>query len=114
MPAPSSQNFRSAPQKQPIPNIAVSKPAGYGPFNGRPKMKCSSAVGSAAGRPLRAVSRVGISVFFLENNILTPEKKRLLPTIRMADDLVSASVVTFSRPRDVETLFLPKAFWQPN
>src|SRR5262245_28090202 len=70
MPSPSSQNLRSAPQKQPMPNIAVSSPAGHGPLRGWPLTKCTDAVGIGSARPLRAVAAVGISGFFLDMNML--------------------------------------------
>jgi hypothetical protein len=52
-----------------MPKIAVSVPAGYGPFSGRRLMKCSLAVGIGLDRPGRAVPGAGISAFFLNMNI---------------------------------------------
>src|ERR1044072_3426807 len=72
MPSPSFQNARSAPQKQPSPKIAVSSPAGYGPFSGRFRTKWLAAVGMALGRPGRASAALGISAFFLNMNIQGP------------------------------------------
>src|SRR5262249_44140242 len=69
MPAPNSQNLRSAHQKQPMPNTAFSKPAGYGPFSGRCRTKCSRAVGIGVGRPGSASAADGISSFFLNMNM---------------------------------------------
>ncbi len=78
MPSPSSQNLRSAPQKQPMPNIAVSKPAGYGPLSAAVKMKCSRAVGIGVGRPGSASAADGISGFFLNVNMArSPRTRRL-------------------------------------
>src|SRR6185503_4730224 len=67
MPSPNSQNLRSAPQKQPRPNIAFSEPAGYGPFNARPLTKCVSAVRIACERPGNASAAVGMAVFLKPN-----------------------------------------------
>ena len=53
------QNMRSAPQKQPRPNIAVSRPSGYGPFSGRLETKCFEAVGIGLPRPGSASSGFG-------------------------------------------------------
>src|SRR6185295_19687388 len=58
-----------APQKQPRPNIAVSRPSGYGPFSGRPLTKCLAAVGIGLARPGSASAAAGISAFFLNMNI---------------------------------------------
>src|SRR6266576_51873 len=69
MPSPNSQNLRSAPQKQPIPNMAVSKPMGYGPLSGRRKMKYATAVGIGVDRPGSASAADGISSFFLNMNM---------------------------------------------
>src|SRR5579871_4606486 len=70
MPSPSSQNLRSAPQKHPMPKIAVSRPSGYGPLSGRPLTKWRAAVAIGSLRPGRAVAALGISSFFLNVNIL--------------------------------------------
>src|SRR6185312_677678 len=67
MPSPNSQNLRSAPQKQPRPNIAFSEPAGYGPFNARPLTKCVSSVRIACERPGNASAAVGMAVFLKPN-----------------------------------------------
>src|SRR5882672_3042454 len=69
MPSPNSQNLRSAPQKQPRPNTARSRPSGYGPFRGRPLTKCCLAVGIAFGRPGSASPGAGIETFFLNMNM---------------------------------------------
>src|ERR1043166_1427464 len=69
MPSPSFQNMRSAPQKQPSPKAAVSRPAGYGPFSGVPSTSCFAAVGIGLGRPGSASAADGISSFFLNMNI---------------------------------------------
>src|SRR6187431_2325967 len=74
MPSPSSQNFRSAPQKQPNPKIAVSNPAGYGPFSGLPLTKCVAAVRIGLDRPDNASALDGMSSDFLNMNIVrSPE-----------------------------------------
>src|SRR5215470_18016872 len=70
MPSPNSQNLRSAPQKQPMPNMAVSKPSGYGPLSGRCNTKCSRAVGIGVERPGKASAADGISSFFLNMNMV--------------------------------------------
>src|SRR5262249_55440053 len=59
----------SAPQKHPMPNMAFSKPAGYGPFNGCRLMKCSRAVGIGSDRPGNASADVGRALDFLNRNI---------------------------------------------
>src|SRR5712691_1339023 len=77
-PSPNSQNLRSAPQKQPMPNIALSKPSGYGPLSGRCKTKCSRAVGIGVERPGSASAADGISSFFLNMNMAaSPVGRRL-------------------------------------
>src|SRR6188474_541997 len=72
MPSPSSQNLRSAPQKQPKPKIAVSSPAGYGPFSGLPLTKCDVAVRIGLGRPGSASALDGMSSDFLKPNMVGP------------------------------------------
>src|SRR6266852_1352724 len=58
------QNLRSAPQKQPIPNIAISSPAGNGGWMRLPLTKClAGTLKLGAARPGSARSAVGISVF---------------------------------------------------
>src|SRR4051812_7293753 len=69
MPSPSSQNLRSAPQKQPKPKIAVSNPAGYGPFSGLPLTKCAAAVRIGSARPGSASALDGMSSDFLKPNM---------------------------------------------
>jgi hypothetical protein len=53
-----------------MPNIALSKPSGYGPFSGRCKTKCSRAVGIGVERPGKASAADGISSFFLNMNMV--------------------------------------------
>src|SRR6202040_588305 len=55
----SSQNLRSAPQKQPMPNNAVSMPRGNGGCSRRPVMKWVPAVNTGLGLPSRASGAVG-------------------------------------------------------
>ena len=56
--------MRSAPQKQPIPNIAFSSPAGNGGWMRLPLTKClAGTLKLGAARPGKARSGVGISVF---------------------------------------------------
>src|SRR5262249_38321052 len=69
MPSPSSQNLRSAPQKQPMPKMAVSWPAGYGPLSGRPLTKWLVAVGVGVARPGSAAPGAGIFNCFLNLNL---------------------------------------------
>src|SRR6185437_14003595 len=72
MPSPNSQNLRSAPQKQPRPNIAFSKPCGYGPFRLRSLTKCVSAVRIGCARPGRASAAEGMAVFLKPNMVVLP------------------------------------------
>src|SRR6478672_5135107 len=56
--------MRSAPQKQPSPNIACSRPAGNGGWMRLPLTKCSAGTAKAGlARPGSARSAVGISAF---------------------------------------------------
>src|SRR5882724_7995046 len=69
MPAPSSQNLRSAPQKQPSANTACSRPAGYGGCSLRPLMKCVAAVGIGVARLGSASAALGNAVVLRMNNM---------------------------------------------
>src|SRR3954469_8112770 len=75
MPSPSSQNLRSAPQKQPRPKIAFSEP-GYALFRARPLTKCVSAVGIGCARPGRASAAEGMLVFLKPNIVFLPADGR--------------------------------------
>src|SRR5579862_5269001 len=56
--------MRSAPQKQPSPNIACSSPEGKGGCRRAPLTKCSVGMAKTGrSRPGKARSAVGISVF---------------------------------------------------
>src|SRR6478752_4147369 len=57
------QNTRSAPQKQPMPTTAVSRPSGYGGFSGVPSTKCRSGTGIVSVRPGSASSGATMRVF---------------------------------------------------
>src|SRR5579862_7990285 len=61
--------MRSAPQKQPSPNIAMASPSGYGPLSPWPLTKCVRAVGMAVARPGKASSADGISSFLRNENM---------------------------------------------
>src|SRR6266446_4646240 len=69
MPSPSSQNLRSAPQKQPSPNTACSRPCGYGGCSGRPLTKWLAAVGIGLARPGSASAALGNAVVLRMNNM---------------------------------------------
>ncbi len=56
------QSFRSAPQKQPMPNIASLEPSGNGGRMRDPRTTCASATSTASARPGSARSREGIIV----------------------------------------------------
>src|SRR5438067_13571132 len=57
--------MRSAPQKQPRPNIAISRPAGNGGWMRLWLTKCSAGTAKAGlDLPGRALSADGISAFF--------------------------------------------------
>ena len=60
--------MRSAPQKQPIPTMAISTPSGHGPVSGLPLMKCAAGTGMVwSVRPGRASAGSIITVFFDPN-----------------------------------------------
>src|SRR5882724_449590 len=69
MPSPSCQNLRSAPQKQPSPNTACSRPAGYGGCSLRPLTKWVVAVGIGVARPGSASAALGNAVVLRMNNM---------------------------------------------
>src|SRR6266404_8759885 len=69
MPSPSSQNLRSAPQKQPSPNTACSRPCGYGGCSLRPLTKWVAAVGIGVARPGSASAALGNAVVLRMNNM---------------------------------------------
>src|SRR5882724_9526118 len=69
MPAPSSQNLRSAPQKQPSANTACSRPAGYGGCSLRPLTKWVVAVGVVVARLGSASAALGNAVVLRMNNM---------------------------------------------
>ena len=52
-----------------MPNIAVSRPSGYGPLRAFPLTKWRVAVGIAVGRPGSASPGPGIASFFLVMNM---------------------------------------------
>jgi len=60
------QNFRSAPQKQPIPNKACSIVSGNGGTIGLPVTKCLFVTGMGAFRPGKASLGSGRVSFFDE------------------------------------------------
>src|SRR5687767_12708087 len=80
MPSPSSQNFRSAPQKQPMPNTAVRVPSGNGPASGVPSTWWVAGICMASARPGRA-SAASIILDFSRPNMPT----RLRPGSGEAD-----------------------------
>ena len=53
------QKSFSAPQKQPIPNSAISVPAGYGGRRAEPRTACLAGTGISVGRPGRISSAEG-------------------------------------------------------
>ena len=67
-----SQNIRSAPQKQPMPNTACSRPSGKGGASGVPSTKCLPGTGIFSGRPGSASSGAGISVLCFEKKSIAP------------------------------------------
>src|SRR5690242_14353070 len=69
MPSPSSQNFRSAPQKQPSPNTACSRASGYGGSKVRPLTKWRVAVGIGVARPGKASFALGSAVVLRMKNM---------------------------------------------
>src|SRR3954470_673928 len=69
MPSPSSQNFRSAPQKQPSPNTTCSRPSGYGGCKARPLTKWRVAVGIGVARPGNASFALGSAVVLRMKNM---------------------------------------------
>src|SRR3984957_14177197 len=69
MPSPSSQNLRSAPQKQQRPNTACARPAGYGGCSWRPLTKWLVAVGIGLVRPDNASAALGKAVVLRMNNM---------------------------------------------
>src|SRR5581483_1061881 len=69
MPSPSSQNLRSAPQKQPSANTACSRPCGYGGFRLWPLTKWVVAVGMACARPGSASVALGSAVDLRMNSM---------------------------------------------
>src|SRR5450631_935588 len=70
MPSPSCQNLRSAPQKHPIPNKAVSIAGGNGGRRLCPVMKWVSAVATGSARPGSASAAAGKDMR-LRNNTMT-------------------------------------------
>src|SRR5690242_19634102 len=64
-----SQNLRSAPQKQPIPNTACSVPSGKGGCSGRPFTAWCSGTGIDSSRPGRASAAVGMLVLCRPNTV---------------------------------------------
>src|SRR3954447_21667670 len=64
MPAGSSQNSFSAPQKQPMPNTARSVPSGKGGSSGVPSTKWRSGTRIFSSRPGSASSAAGMVVLF--------------------------------------------------
>src|SRR5438046_10283022 len=63
----SCQNFRSAPQKQPIPNIARARPSGNGGDTRFRFTKCKSEMLIRSARPGNVSAADGIVVGFLVN-----------------------------------------------
>ena len=83
------QNFRSAPQKQPMPNTAVCIPSGHGGVSGEPSTKWRSGTGIVwSVRPGRAASGVTISVF-VRNSM----RARLRPTVARVPDVLVRTFV---------------------
>src|SRR5882724_217999 len=78
MPSPSCQNLRSAPQKQPSPNTACSRPAGYGGCSLRPLTKWVVAVGIGVARPGSASAALGNAVVLRMNNMDTLQAEHRL------------------------------------
>src|ERR687887_139017 len=83
-----SQNLRSAPQKQPMPNTACSAPCGKGGWRAASSTWCLAGTGIFCARPGSAVSRVGISSFFLvENHMGRSPSERLQQEAAARDDV---------------------------
>ena len=58
-----SQKQRSAPQKQPIPNIALRSRGGKGPCMALPLTKCRVGTAIFSLRPGKASSALGMRIF---------------------------------------------------
>src|SRR3954452_18825151 len=69
------QKISSAPQKQPSPKTATSKPSGMSSVTtGASRTRCFSAIENhCSERPLRALSGVGISSLWRLNSTGTPQ-----------------------------------------
>src|SRR3954463_12850851 len=66
----SSQNLRSAPQKQPMPNCASCRPAGNGALSGCPFRKWRSGTGIGLARPGSTLSAgSSLVAFFMNENM---------------------------------------------
>src|SRR5205823_1998435 len=59
--------FRSAPQKQPMPNIARARPSGNGGDKRFRFTKCNSGIGIRSARPGNASAADGIVIDFFVN-----------------------------------------------
>ncbi len=75
-----SQNFRSAPQKQPIPTISCWNPSGNGGSSGVPSTKCSSGTGISSSRPGSASSGAMTLVCFVNRPMGVTS--RVVPVLR--------------------------------
>ena len=87
--------MRSAPQKQPMPNIAVSSPAGNGGWMRLPLTKCrAGTLKLGAARPGSARSAVGISVFLrrichtVRLHLISPEANMAIQYRRIEGEVV--------------------------
>src|SRR3990172_10349335 len=89
------QNLRSAPQKQPIANVARASPSGNGGSSGRPLTKCAAGTSIRSARPGSAPAFDGMLIAFLENIALL----RLLTNGRLRQHLPSRSSPPPTRTR---------------
>ncbi len=93
-----SQNFRSAPQKHPIPTTIISSPSGKGGRSGAPSTSCAAGTGISRSRPGNACSAATISAFLLKNP-MPYLRFRALTLGRVADVSVSGRGRAFQSRR---------------